>query len=74
MFGPELGDVGPDLGIVPMPLEKLPHSGTGIAEQRFVDEVDGCCGALDVQQDGANLGQRDPVRSGMYVGPMQSGW
>ena len=57
-----------------MPLEKVPHPGPRIAEQRTVDEFDGCCGTLDVQEDGADLGQRDAVRSGMYVGPMQSGW
>ena len=74
MFGPELGDVGPDVRILPMPLEKVPEPGPRIAEQLTMDELDGRGGALDVQQDGADLGQRDVARSGMYVGPMQSGW
>jgi hypothetical protein len=39
-----------------------------------MDECDGRRRALDVQQDGACVGQRDAVRSGMYVGPMQTGW
>ena len=54
--------------------EKVPDPGSRIAKQRFVDELDGCCRTLDVQQDGAGLGQRDAFRSGMYVGPIQSGW
>jgi hypothetical protein len=55
-------------------LEEIPDPRSRKAEQRLVDEVDGCGGALDVQQDGADLGQRDAVfRIGMYVGPMQSG-
>ena len=57
-----------------MPLEKLLDPGAGVAEERLVDEVDGGGGALDVQEDGADLRQRDAVRSGMYAGPMQSGW
>ena len=49
-----------------MPLEKVVEPGPRIAEQRLVDEVDGCGGALDIQQDGADLGQRDAVfRIGM---------
>jgi hypothetical protein len=64
-LGPESRDVGTDLGIVPMALEKPTHPGPRIAEQRSVDEVDGCGGALDVQQDGADLRQRDAVRNGM---------
>ena len=65
MLGLESRDVGPDLEITPVPLEKFPHPGAGIAEQRFMDELDGCGGALDVQEDSADLGQRDAVRSGM---------
>ena len=53
--------------------EIVPDPGPRIAEERLVDELDGCGGALDVQEDRADLGQRDAVRSGMYVGPMQSG-
>jgi hypothetical protein len=49
-----------------VPLEKVAEAGARVAEQRFVDEIDGCSGALDVQEDGANLGQRDAVfRIGM---------
>ena len=73
VLGFESRDIGPDLGIIPMLLEKLPDPGSRIAEQRTVDELDGCGGTLDVQEDGADLGQRDAFRSGMYVGPMQSG-
>jgi hypothetical protein len=74
VFDPESRDVGPDLGIIPMPLEKSTHPGAGIAEQRLVDEVDGRRRPLDVQKDGADALQRDAVRCGKYAGPMQSGW
>jgi hypothetical protein len=57
-----------------MPFEKILDPGTGVAEQRVMDEVDGCGGALDVQEDGADLLQVDAVRCGKYAGPMQSGW
>jgi hypothetical protein len=57
-----------------VPLEKSTHPSAGITEQRTVDELDGCGRALDVQKDGADLPQVDAVRSGMYAGPMQSGW
>ena len=65
MFGPELGDVGPDVRILPMLLEEVPDPGPRVPEQCLVDEVDGCGGALDVQQDGADIRQRDTVRTGM---------
>ena len=74
MLGLESRDIGADFGIVPMPLEKSTHPGARIAEQRLVDEFDGRRRALDVQEDGADVLQLDAVRSGMYVGPMQSGW
>ena len=74
MLGLEPRDVGADLGIVRVPLEKSTYSSASKPEQRLVDEIDGCGGALDVQQDGADVPQLDAVRSGMYVGPMQSGW
>ena len=74
MLGLESRDVGPDLGVIPMPLEKSTYPGARIAEKRLMDEFDGRRRALDVQQDGASVGQRDAVRSGMYVGPMQTGW
>ena len=74
MLGLESGDVGPDLRLLPILLEKVPDPSPRIAEQRLVDELDGCGRALDVQKNGADLGQRDAVfRTGMYVGPMQSG-
>ena len=49
-----------------MLLEEIPDPDPRIAEQRLVDEVDRCGGALDIQEDGADLGQRDAVfRTGM---------
>ena len=74
MLGLESRDVGADLGIIPMPLEKSTHPGARMAEQRLVDELDGRRRALDVQEDGADVLQLDAARSGMYAGPMQSGW
>jgi hypothetical protein len=74
VLGLESRDVGPDLGVIPMPLEKSTYPAARIAEQRLVDEFDGRRRALDVQKDGADVLQLDAVRSGMYVGPMQSGW
>ena len=66
MLGLELSDIGPDFGIIPALLEKISDPGPRIPEQRLVDEVDRCGGALDVQQDGADLRQRDAVfRIGM---------
>ena len=74
VLGLQPRDIGPDLGIIPMLLEEVPDPGPRIAEQRLVDKVDGCSGTLDVQEDGVDFRQRDAVRSGKYVGPMQSGW
>jgi hypothetical protein len=65
VLGLESRNVGPDFGIIPMPLEESTHPGARITEQRLVDEVDGCGRALDVQEDGADLRQRDAVRNGM---------
>jgi hypothetical protein len=65
VLGLESRDVGPDLGIVPMPLEKFHHPSARVTEQRLVDEFDGRRRALDVQEDGADPLQRDAVRSGM---------
>jgi hypothetical protein len=49
-----------------MLLEKIPDPVPRITEQRLVNEIDGCGRALDVQQDGAGLRQRDAVfRIGM---------
>jgi hypothetical protein len=65
VLGRESGYVGADLRVIPMPLEKSTHPGPRIAEQRLVDEIDGCGGALDVQEDCAGALQLDAVRSGM---------
>jgi hypothetical protein len=65
VLSPESRDVGPDLSVIPKAPEEVAHPGARVAEQRFMDELDGCGRALDVQQDGADLGQRDAVRSGM---------
>jgi hypothetical protein len=66
VLGLESRDIGPDLGILPVLLEKIPDPSPRIAEQRLMDKVDGCGGALDVQQDGADFRQRDAVfRIGM---------
>ena len=73
-LGLESRDVGSDLGIIPVPLEKSTHPGARITEQRLVDECDGRRRALDVQEDGGDALQRDAVRCGKYAGPMQSGW
>lgn len=74
MFGLKSIEVAPHLGIIPVPLEKATQPGPRVTEQSSMDELDGRCGALDVQKDSADLLQRDAARSGMYVGPMQSGW
>jgi len=74
VLGLESRDVGPDLGVIPMPLEKSTHPGARMGEQGVVDKFDGRRRALDVQEDGADVRQLDAGRSGMYVGPMQSGW
>jgi hypothetical protein len=73
VLGPKSRNIGADLGISPVSPEKTAYPGTRIAEQCFMDEFDGCGRALDVQQDRADALQRDAVRSGMYVGPIQSG-
>ena len=68
-FGSVLGlksrDVGPDLRLVPVLLQKSTDPGPSITEQRFMDEIDGRRRALDVQQDGADLRQRDAAPRGM---------
>jgi hypothetical protein len=66
VLGLESRDIGPDIGIFPVPLKKVPDPGPRIAEQRLMNEVDRCGRALDVQEDGADLRQRDAVfRIGM---------
>jgi hypothetical protein len=74
VLGFQAGDVGSNLRLGPVLPKEVVYPGAGVAKQRPVDEVDGCGRSLDVQQDGAELAQLDAVRSGMYVGPMQSGW
>ena len=68
-FGSVLGlqsrDVGPDLRLVPVLLQKSTDPGPSITEQRLVDEIDGRRRALDVQQDGADPLQRDAAPRGM---------
>ena len=66
VLGLEARDIGPNLGITPMLLEKVLDPGPRITEQCLVNEVDRCGRALDVQEDGADSRQRDAVfRIGM---------
>lgn len=74
VLGSEEGEIGAHLRVGGMALEKFPHPRPRIGKQNLLDELDGRRRALDVQQDGADVVQLDAVRSGMYVGPMQSGW
>jgi hypothetical protein len=67
-------DVGLYSGIVPVPLEEFRDPGAGVSKKSFVDELDGRGGALDIQQDCADLGQLAAALRGKYTGPMQSGW
>jgi hypothetical protein len=62
---PQSRDVRTHLGIVPMILEKPAGPLPRVAEQGVMDELDRGGGALDVEQDGADPGQVDAVRSGM---------
>jgi hypothetical protein len=73
MLGAESRDVGSDIGVIPVPLEKCAGPVTRIAEQRPMDEFDGRRRALDVEEDGADVPQRTAARTGMYAGPMHSG-
>jgi hypothetical protein len=57
--------IGPDFGIAPVPSQEFQHPLAREAEQGAVNELDRGGGALDVQQDGADLDQVDAVRSGM---------
>jgi hypothetical protein len=59
VLGLESNDVGADLGIVPLPREETFHPGARITEQRLVDEIDRRRRAFDIQQDGADVLQRD---------------
>jgi hypothetical protein len=59
------GDIRLNIGVAPVLTQKIPCSGAGIPEQGLVNEVYGGGGALDVQQDSAELLQLDAVRTGM---------
>ena len=61
------------VGIVPPALEESGNSIAGVTEQCFVDVIERRGGALDVQQDGADLAQLEAVRTGMYEGPRHNG-
>jgi hypothetical protein len=65
VLGPEPRDVGADLRIIPVALEKSAHPGASVAEQRTVNESDRGRRAFDVEQDGADIVQFDRARSGM---------
>jgi hypothetical protein len=54
--------------------EEFLHPCPRIRKKNVVDELDGRRRALDIQQDRADVAQLDSVRSGMYVGPMHTGW
>jgi hypothetical protein len=65
VLGPESGDVGHNVGIIPMSPEIPTHPGARVAEQCLMDEIDWRRRALDVQQDGAYVLQRDAAPRGM---------
>jgi hypothetical protein len=65
VLGFESRDVGSNIVLVPVSLEKPGHPLAGVAEQPPVDELDRGSRAFDVQQDRADPLQRDTVRSGM---------
>jgi hypothetical protein len=74
MLGAQPREVCLDIRLGSVAREELLHPRPRIRKQNVVDELDGRRRALDVQQDGADVAQFDAVRSGMYVGPMQTGW
>lgn len=74
MLGAQAREVGLDCRLGVVAREKLLHPRPRIRKEIVVDELDGRRRALDIQQDGADVAQFDTVRSGMYVGPMQTGW
>ena len=65
VLGLEPGNVGADLRITPMPLQKSGYLRAGVSEQRLMDKLDGCGRPLDVQKDSANVLQFDTVRADM---------
>ena len=74
MFGAQPREIGLDRRLGAMAREELLHLRPRIRKEIVVDELDGRRRALDIQQDGADVAQFDTVRSGMYEGPMQTGW
>ena len=74
MLGAQAGEVGADIRLSAVAREEFLHLRARKRKENVVDELDGRRRALDVQQDGADVPQLDAVRSGMYVGPMQTGW
>src|SRR2546427_7834302 len=72
VFGSQERDIGADLRVVRVLREIVVHVRACVGEQHLMDELDGGSGALDVQQDGADVVQR--VAIGMYVGPQHTGW
>jgi hypothetical protein len=74
VLGSEPRDVGADLRVMPVLLEISPQPGSRVAEQRVVDESKRRRRAFDVEEDDADVLQLDLARSGMWVGPRQSGW
>ena len=74
MLGAQPREVGLDCGLGAVAREELLHSRPRIRKEIVVDELDGRRRALDIQQDGADVVQFDTFRSGMYVGPMHTGW
>ena len=65
MLGVQHRDVGSDVGLGAVPLEEFPHPCPRVGKQQLVDELDGRRRALDIEQDGADGLQLDPVLSGM---------
>jgi len=74
VLGAQPREVGVDIRLGAVAREEVLHPRPRIRKKNVVDELDGRRRALDIQQDGADVPQLDAVRSGMYVGPMQTGW
>ncbi len=74
MLGAQPREVVPYFRRSAVAREEFLHPRPRIRKQNVVDELDGRRRALDIQQDDADVAQFDTVRSGMYVGPMQTGW
>jgi len=65
MLRPEQGDVGLDCWLGPVPVQKFLYPRSHVGEQDIVHELDGRRRALDVQEDGTDVRQREALRSGM---------